>query len=230
MTCPDCGIEIGCRAYKCPLCHKILVNDSNIDDMQMLRLPRYFPPLSKAPAFATALFDKIYLVISICIAITMLITFILLESFRFFWVTLAGLLYLYFLIRYTIRGTNHLTQKVVFQTLLLTAISFTLPTAFTSPLVIYEYILPAIYLTSIIILGIFTLIHFKMMSRHLINLVFVALLGIFPFVINIVTDSTARPNLIFSSVTGTLAVTIIILSLIFSSKQIISQLKRIFHV
>ncbi|MDR0751231.1 MAG: DUF6320 domain-containing protein [Christensenellaceae bacterium] len=228
MICPKCGIEIGCRAVKCPLCHAQLSDIEN-SNVELLRLPRYFSPLNKAPAFATALFDRIYLAIAASIAITMFITFIVLKSFRFFWVTLAGLVYLYFLIRYTIRGTNHLTQKVVFQTLLLTAISFTLPPAFTSPLFIYEYILPAIYLASIILLGIFTLSHWKMMSRHLINLVFVAFLGIFPFIINILSDSKA-PNLIFSIVTGTLAVSIILISLISSSKKIVSQLKRIFHV
>ncbi|MDR2267724.1 MAG: DUF6320 domain-containing protein [Christensenellaceae bacterium] len=226
MQCPECKIEIGCRTRVCPLCHASLEEEYNNSP----RLPRYFPQRGRIPLLGTSLFDRVYLIIAITIAAVMLTVFLLIGMFRFFWVTLAALLYLYFLIRNTIKGTDHFTHKVVLQTIVLTCISFTLPPAFTRPLVIYEYILPALYLVAIIMLGIFTLANYKMFSRHLINLVFVAILGLFPLIIIMLSSSEGRPNFIFAMVTASLAAMIIIIALASSSKRIVSELKRLFHV
>ncbi|MDR3186384.1 MAG: DUF6320 domain-containing protein [Christensenellaceae bacterium] len=230
MKCPVCNTEIACRAIVCPLCHASLDDGSGIIDEARI-LPRFFPPRGKMPALATTLFDRVYLLIATIFAVSALTVFIYVNMLRFFFVVLAGLFYIYLLVRNTIIGTNHFTQKVVIQTVALTVIAFTLPPAFTQPLVIYEYILPIIYLISIILIGVFVLANFKLFPHHLINLIFVAILGIYPFVtILLSTNSNKVANIIIAAITATIAAMIILLSLIFSSKRILSELKRIFHV
>lgn len=231
MRCSHCNITIGGRTPVCPLCHAPFSRE-NGSLSEALRLPRAFAKRSKSPFLGTLLFDKVYMIVALNIALISFVTeFIVLGFPKFSWVILAGLFYLYFLIRSTLQDTNYFSQKVLGQAILLSILSIALQGIIPAPFFVYEYILPSIYMVSMVMIAIYILVRLKSPRKYLFHLISVALLAFLPFAVVFSERALEHtPNYIMAVITAVFGGVIILTTVSLSAKKIVSEIKRIFHI
>lgn len=227
VKCPYCEVSISTRTEVCPLCHKNLI-EAGVAKEEIKKTPLDFPKRGKLPALSGTLFDKVYLlcalaVVLVCIAVELIVF----NKIFISWLLLSIIGYFYLFLRITIRRADFFPQKVLFQAILLSIVAISTRRVIPEPETIFEIILPFIFLVSMIIIGIFFLIHYKKPSRYLINLITIALLGFLPFAIDFALDIHAHP---LSIATASLGAIIVVMLFVFYAKVIISELKRNFHV
>ncbi len=227
VKCPYCKVSISTRTEVCPLCHKNLI-EAGVSKDEIKKTPLDFPRRGKLPALSGTLFDKVYLLCALAVVLVAIaVELIVLEKIFISWLLLSIIGYFYIFLRITIRKANFFPQKVLVQAILLSVVAISTRRIIPNPEVIFESVLPFIYLVSMIIIGIFFLIHYKKPSRYLLNLITIALLGFLPFLIDFALDIHAHP---LSIATASLGAIILIMLFIFYAKIIISELKRSFHV
>ena len=227
VKCPYCKVSISTRTEVCPLCHKNLI-EAGVSKDEIKKTPLDFPRRGKLPALSGTLFDKVYLLCALAVVLVAIaVELIVLEKIFISWLLLSIIGYFYIFLRITIRKANFFPQKVLVQAILLSVVAISTRRVIPNPEVIFESVLPFIYLVSMIIIGIFFLIHYKKPSRYLLNLITIALLGFLPFLIDFALDIHAHP---LSIATASLGAIILIMLFIFYAKIIISELKRSFHV
>ena len=227
VKCPYCKVSISTRTEVCPLCHKNLI-EAGVSKDEIKKTPLDFPRRGKLPALSGTLFDKVYLLCALAVVLVAIaVELIVLEKIFISWLLLSIIGYFYIFLRITIRKANFFPQKVLVQAILLSVVAVSTRRIIPNPEVIFESVLPFIYLVSMIIIGIFFLIHYKKPSRYLLNLITIALLGFLPFLIDFALDIHAHP---LSIATASLGAIILIMLFIFYAKIIISELKRSFHV
>jgi predicted exporter len=92
---------------------------------------------------------------------------------------------------------------------------------------LYAYALPAVYLVSQGIVGIYILANRKKSTRYLVPLMTMGILGIIPYIIAVFK----KLEVLWPSLSvGALSATIILLTVIVEHKAIGQELKRIFHI
>ena len=228
LKCPYCRVEISTRTEFCPLCHAKLTDVGNTG-ADMKRTEVAYPKRGKLPFLSGNLFDKIYLLFWL----TFTAVFVLTESLisgkpRICWVVSSLLIYLYLLLRVTLRGGSYFPQKITAHAILLSIVVSTFSGVISEPIVIFEFVLPAVYLASLLAISVFIAINYKHPDRYLLNIISIGLLSVLPFLIVMVTDRHANP--IMSAVTLALGITAIAVTCIFKARHIINELKRKFHV
>lgn len=227
IKCPYCKVSISTRTEICPLCQKNLI-EAGVSKEEIKRTPLDFPKRGKLPALSTTLFDKVYLLCALSLFLVSLsVELIVFKKIVASWFLLSLVAYFYLFLRVTIKRANLFPQKVLFQAILLSVVAICARRILPEPDVIFEIILPVIYLISMIIMGIFFIINYKKPSRYLLNLITIACLGFLPLGVDLIEDVQAHPLSIATASLG--AITIIVL-FIFYTKIIISELKRNFHV
>ncbi|MFA5448896.1 MAG: DUF6320 domain-containing protein [Clostridia bacterium] len=231
MRCSHCNISIGCRTPVCPLCHAPFSRE-NGSLATAIRLPRAFPARSKSPLFGTLLFDKIYAIVALNITlIAFAAELIILGYPKISWVVVAGLFYLYFLIRSTLQDTKYFSQKVLGQAIFLSVLAIALQEVISAPFFIYEYILPSIYMVSMVMIAIYILIRLKSPRKYLFHLISVALLAFLPFAVVLAERADGHSaNYIMAVVTAVFGAVIILTTVSLSAQRIVSEIKRIFHI
>ncbi len=227
IKCPYCKVSIATRTNECPLCHKNLI-EAGVSKEEIKKTPLDFPRMGKLPALSGTLFDKVYLLCSLnLVFISVAVELIFFKHIRVSWLMLSILAYFYLFLRVTIKKANLFPQKVLFQAILLSVVVICTRRILPEPNIIFEFILPIIYLLSMIIMGIFFLVNYKKPSRYLLNLITIAALGLLPFGVDLIEDVKAHP---MSITTAALGATMILTLFAFYAKIIVSELKRNFHV
>lgn len=227
MTCPNCGVTIGCKTDICPLCHTDLLAAGG-DPTELKRIERAYPTVKKFPLARGLVFELVYIILALVASIVALsVEWVLAGKIRFSFILMAVLLYLYVLFRYTIKNDKYFTQKVALQALVLSVVVFSVRGALPDATIILNWVLPVLYLVSMLLVAVYILIHIKAPRRHLINLLSLALLGFLPFALGFALKE--GPS-VLSMTTAGIGGVVIICSLVFSFRKVISELKRIFHV
>lgn len=227
IRCPYCQVDIATRTEVCPLCHKSLT-EAGVAKEEIKKTPLDFPKKAHLPWLAGTLFDKVYLLVALNLAVVLIVAELLVMGKIYFsWFILSLVAYFYVFLRFTLRQDNFFPQKVVGQAVILSIVALSTRRFLPEPEIIFELMLPIIYLISLIIIGIFLIINYKNPSRYLLNVITIALLGLLPFTADMLEDATAHPLAIATAVLA--GVTLITL-IIFYARVIISELKRNFHV
>lgn len=226
MKCPHCKVDIACRTSVCPLCHVPFNNiEGKLDEAQ--KLPRAFPPKGRAPLFSTTIFDKIYLAIALYLAmLSLVIEYIVTAKIESSLIAIAALFYIYFSIRFTIQNTGYFSQKVVAQTVVLSVVAVLSRNVIPRPLFVFEFLLPGLYITAMLVILVFIIIKHKYPQKYLLNLLSIALLGMMPYIILCFTDTEYKLLSVLNAVFGGV---VFLATLIFSSKKIKQELIRLFH-
>lgn len=226
MKCPHCKVDIACRTKVCPLCHVPFNNvEGKLDAAQ--KLPRAFPQKGRAPLLSTTIFDKLYIWITLCLSILALsIEYIITDRISGSSLVIAALVYVYLSIRFTIQNYGYFSQKVLAQTIMLTFVAIAGRGVLPKPVFIYEYVLPILYMASMLIISVYIFIKHKYPQKYLLNLISIALLAMLPMMVLIFTDSSYKMLAILAAALGG---TIIVLTLTLSSKKIKQELIRLFH-
>ena len=227
LKCPYCKVSISTRTDKCPLCHKSLIESGNTKE-EIKKTPYDFPQRGKISALSGSLFDKVYIICALnLILVSFAVELIAFRHVEVSWLVLSLVAYFYLFLRVTIKKADFFPQKVLFQAILLSIVAITTKGLLLEPEIIFEIILPAIYLISMIITGVFFLVNYKKPSKYLLNLITIAALGFLPFGIDIIEDVQAHP---MSILTASFGAAILITLFAFYAKIIVSELKRNFHV
>ncbi|MBO5776599.1 MAG: hypothetical protein J6V83_04695 [Clostridia bacterium] len=227
IRCPYCQVDIATRTNVCPLCHKSLT-EAGVTIEEIKKTPLDFPKKAKLTWLAGSLFDKVYLLVALNLAVVLIIAELLVMGKIYFsWFILSLVAYFYVFLRVTLRHDNFFPQKVVGQAIILSIVALSTKRILPEPQIIFELMLPIIYLVSLIIIGIFFIINYKNPSRYLLNVITIALLGLLPFTLDMIEDASAHPlAIITASLAGVTLVTLVI----FYARVILSELKRNFHV
>ena len=227
IKCPYCKVSIATRTEECPLCHKNLI-EAGVSKEEIKKTPLDFPRRGKLPALSGTLFDKVYLLCALnVVLVSFAVELIAFRHIKLSWLILSLIAYFYLFLRVTIRKANLFPQKVLFQAILLSVVVICTRRILPEPDAIFEFILPTIYLLSMIIMGIFFIVNYKKPSRYLLNLITIAALGFLPFGVDLIEDVHAHP---MSITTAALGAAMIITLFAFYAKIIVSELKRNFHV
>ncbi len=226
IYCPYCKVKISTKTNVCPLCHTDLIAAGvSVDEIK--RTETAFPKRAKLPPLSTNLFDKIYLLVAINVAIVAIfVEAMSTKHVRIAWIISALLLYFYLFLRVTLRSDDYFPQKVTGQAILLSVVVFSTRAVLPEPRIIFEYILPTIYLVSMIIIGIYMFINYKKPNKFLLNLISIALLSVLPYIIVKIAHTKAE---LFALITASIGGVICVTSVIIYAKPLIAELKRKFH-
>lgn len=228
LRCPYCKITISTRTDVCPLCHVRLTDVGNSKE-DVKRTPRAYPQRAKLPPLSGTLFDKVYLFAWLSLSLAMIIVeAIVTRHVRFSWISVTFLLYLYLLFRILLRGSEYFPQKVTVHALILTVVIYSLRSVLPEPEIIAEFLLPILYLVSTIAIAVFLIVNYKRPNRYLLNVLTVSLMCVIPFLALVILDD--YKNFALSLATMILGLAVVIGTLIFKAKTILSELKRKFHL
>jgi len=227
MICKHCNVDIKCKTHQCPLCHNPLDTDEQ-NLLEYKKSIRAFPKRKRKRPPNSAKFDLMYFFIALGLS---LVSFIvnLIVSPRLLWslVVIASLFYLYFLVRNTILSPKKICGKIIGQALVLTLLIIAIEIMLQGRFNLYAYVLPAVYLVSQAIVGIFIAASRKNNIRYLVPLMTMGVLGIIPFIIAI----NEGIEVLWPSLSvGAISVAIILITVILEYKAIGQELKRIFHI
>lgn len=227
MRCEKCDIEISGKTSVCPLCHDRL-DTSEQAKIDIQKTERAFPERSKNRPKATTPFNKLYFIIFFNIMVISITTNAIVTP-KVYWtlIVLAFLFYLYFFIRYTIMSYRHFNTKIFTQAVALTVILITIQQVMGKNLWIYEYILPAIVFVSTVMIGAYILINIENARQYIFSLFLVAILGLLPIMIVVITQ---RPIIWPSIVVAATSGSIILTTIIIAHKMLWKEFKRIFHI
>ena len=226
MKCDACNVHIACRTTVCPLCRRKLC-EANSPEYVFAK--RAFPLPPKTYFLNTSLFDVLYVTVALFLSLVAFVAEIAASRrVAYAYIVVAFLFYLYFLIRGTIQNTNFFTQKVLAQALALTAIAFSLSAVLPRPQAVFEYVLPSIYLASILAQSVYIFTRIRKARKHLMNLLSVALLAFFPFAV--VMISPQMSNVVLNIVTASVGGLTLLGAVTLSSKKILQELKKVFDI
>lgn len=228
LRCPYCNVNISTRTEVCPLCHTRLTDVGNSKE-DIKRTARAYPPRGDLPPLSGNLFDKIYIYSWLCLSASFLISeLVITHAARYSWIAISALLYFYVLFRLFIRSGEYFPQKVTAHAIVLTIVIYTLRSVLPKPVIILEYILPVIYLVSTIAIAVFLIVNFRRPNRYLLNIITVALMCSIPFLVLVILDEYG--NFWLSLATMVIGLAVIIGTVAFKAKTILSELKRKFHL
>jgi hypothetical protein len=227
MICKHCNVDIKCKTLVCPLCHNPLGTDEQTV-LEYKMSTRAFPVRKRKRPRNSTKFDLIYFYIAIGLSVASLIANLILTP-KILWsfVVVASLIYFYFLVRNTILSPQRICGKVMGQALVLTVLIVAVEIMLSGRFNLYAYALPAVYLVSQGIVGIYILANRKKSTRYLVPLMTMGILGIIPYIIAVFK----KLEVLWPSLSvGALSATIILLTVIVEHKAIGQELKRIFHI
>jgi hypothetical protein len=217
MYCDECKIKIDGKTSVCPLCHKKIVNDQE----------KYAFPIPAPKAKARSFFLLIYSLISIAIIITSLAINII-NSEKILWsiIVITALVYIFLAIRYTIIAQSHFRQRLLGQTVFLTIVFYVVKLVIGGNDWIFTLCLPALYITSIIMLSTHLLKFTRYAKKNVIICYIIGILGLIPVITVYFFQLPLKAPAIVASSMGILMA--LIISFTFR-KDIIGEVKKFFQ-
>ncbi len=232
MKCVHCGVTIAGRSDVCPLCHAVLATTAE-EKTAIRALPKAFPKRGKVSILETNLFDKIYFLIAVILSMVSVITeLVVLQKLQYSYLVVISHIYLYFCVRSTLHNNNHFNQKLTAQTVFISVILVTVQGTFeiASPVLIYEYALPVLYIISMLASAVNLMVNIKKPRIHLITMLTTAFLAIVPaIIVNAIVGQPIQKNLL-PLVIAIVGGVVIVLSVVLWAKKIFAEVQRIFHI
>lgn len=218
MYCEECKVKIEGKTSVCPLCHKPVVNDTEKTAF----------PVPAPKRRVNSYFAFIY-AIAFIVVIIPLIAINVYYNKDFMWsiMVLAVLVYIFFLVRYTILTQSHFRQRLIGQTAILTFVFFVVRIVTgTNDWIVIAW-LPALYITSDLILASHLVKYSRYAKKNVIATYILGLLGVIPTISAYIFDLPVKiPSYVAS---GFGLILIAVMSIVFR-KNIISEVKKFFHI
>lgn len=226
MRCGKCNVEIVCKTDICPLCGEN-INTSESAAQEICVVERAYPKYTKSRAPASSPFSKIYLItlaniIIVCAVINAVFT----PAIYWAAAVAAALIYLYTFIKTSLMKSSRFNARIAANAAALFLFFFIVQQAVSAGMWIYEYIYPSVAFVSMAVLAFYILLNIKVAGRFVSTLALVALMSLLPMCVVFAIDSKVLWPALTVAVLG---LSIIITSLFLGGKQIIDDLKRIFH-
>ncbi|MDR3185441.1 MAG: DUF6320 domain-containing protein [Christensenellaceae bacterium] len=229
MLCNNCNVNIVFRTDKCPLCGEKLYGSQN-DPNEYKRLERAYPPLPQKSSHFLMPYELVSLIVFLnLMAVSVVLNVFLTPNIAWSALVGIGFLYLYFFIKGTITKSRRFNSRVVANAISLTVFFVAIEQIVKKNLYIYEFVIPAISVGSIIVLTVYIMFNIRVAGHIAISVIAVAVIGVFPFFVAISRGSAAT-MLIPSIVTLTISATTIIITALLTRQVIKEDIKRLFHI
>lgn len=220
--CNNCNVEIISEGEKCPLCHNP-VSDITGEEKPL------FPKRGFVPSDFFFKLDRYFVLVAIlCGIISLLLEWFLTNSqIRYSYIVFAILLDIFFWLRIKFYIQKYTSAQILTQTILLSIIAASTYFALNNKGIIFEYILPIIYLLAFIAMDIYVFINIKKPKKYLVSLLMLSLLSLLPIVLYYIYGGTF---IILAAIVASFGALTIVLILIFGLKRLVWEFKKILHI
>lgn len=227
MKCEKCNVSINFKTNVCPLCHERL-DTTDEAKQEIKKLERAYPLRNLDRPLAFVPFNQIFLIILLNITIICaILNFIFTPDIYWTIVVVAVTIYIYTFTKGTMMKSRRFSARVVGNAIALFIICFIVQGVIHKNLWIYEYLLPIIALSSMVIIAVYILMNLKLAGRFVSSLFSVAILGTVPVIVVVAMDDLILwPSLTVAVIGGC----IIITSLILGGRSILNDIKRLIHM
>lgn len=219
MYCKECNVNIEGYNTKCPLCGQPI----EVQDGATLAFPRP-NPRKKVKSHFIIIYAAFTLAVMIpCLAINLRLDKSVMWSLMIF----AALIYVFFFIRYTVMAQAHFRQRLIGQTIILTAVSFVFYYYVKSSDLIFVVWFPTLYISSYLSLMGHMLRFPKYATKNILAVYLLAILGLIPtFAVLYHGVGVKEPAFLSSAIGAALALCVTVIF----RKAIISEIKKFFHL
>lgn len=219
MYCKHCNVEIEGNARVCPLCHKPLDGD----DLA-------FPIIKKTKRKINVTFGLVYIIIALAVSVVCLAVNFLLPHKLLWSLTVIALLAYFFIVFQTVFSKRNAAVKIFLQILFLVLVAYGLEKLSPDVRWAANYAVPIIILLGGLLLMILSLA-VKKAGPFILNLIFVAILGLLPVIYNLIVKTHVWiPTIICACGSGGMLLFAVLYG-IFSEKGILKEeIKRKFHL
>lgn len=218
MYCNECKVKIEGKTSVCPLCGVKIENSQ-----ENLAFPIPAPKTRVKNNFV-----RIYAIVFFAVIIpSLFLNYKFNNNIMWSYMLLAAMVYVFVLIRYTITAQSHFRQRLIGQTVILTFVFFVVQRATNNFLWILSIWLPALYITSDILMVSHLIRYKKYARKNMISIYILSFLGLIPTITAYIMNLTMKIPSIVASALGVIIAAV--LSIIFR-KNIISEIKKFFHI
>lgn len=220
--CNNCNVEIISEGENCPLCHNP-VSDITGEEKPL------FPKRGFVPSDFFFKLDRYFVLVAIlCGIISLLLEWFLANSqIRYSYIVFAILLDIFFWLRIKFYIQKYTSAQILTQTILLSIIAASTYFALNNKNIIFEYILPIIYLLAFIAMDIYVFINIKKPKKYLVSLLMLSLLSLLPIVLYHIYNGTF---IILAAIVASFGALTIVLILIFDLKRLVWEFRKILHI
>lgn len=228
IHCPNCKHKIRSRAYYCPLCGTSF-EDAGVSKVEIFQTERLFARRTRLSFLAYSIFDTIYLSLLLIISITTILAegFLTNWNIRYSYIPISILTYIYILFRLAVNNPKFFPQKILIQAICLSVIGYFITRAFSVEAIFFMYIAPTIFLVSLITVSAYTYSNYKLPEKHVVSLIFMALLTIVPYILTLVLKIG---NHIYPLIVACLAAASILVAFAVFAKRIWHEIKALFNI
>ncbi|WP_042347926.1 DUF6320 domain-containing protein [Bacillus massiliigorillae] len=223
IKCTYCNIFIDSQHSICPLCTKSLNNDG----VSISKYPSYLKLYQNNQVFT---FKKLYTFLTLTsIILSFTINLLTLHINSQFWsvIVIAGLLYAFFSMKYTLVSQSHIGKKILFQYLSLSAFLFIIDVTIGFDKWSINYVIPLLGIGATILITTFALVKKSLWHYDIGYIIAMLFINICPFLFFIFKLSTISwPSIIcivYSFIT-------VIGMIIFFDRQFTFEIKKRFHL
>lgn len=219
MYCKHCKVKIGCKATKCPLCH---------EPIEVVEEKGQVFPTPKVNKRLHTKFSFIYFLASAFVSLICIVANILTNPY-FMWSIMVTvcLIYVYYLVRFTIISQGHFTARVFGQAIVLTGLFFCVRIFIGGNDWIFITWLPIVYFVSELLLGAYMIMNKEIARKNIITLITLSIMGTIPTIVAYGLNIAVKwPSIVVTS----FSLALIITSIIAGRKIILGELKRYFHL
>ncbi|HHX49379.1 MAG TPA: hypothetical protein GX709_03205 [Clostridiales bacterium] len=216
------------RSDYCPLCG-INFSEHGVSQLTINQTPRLFAKRSSLSFLSYSIFDTIYLSILLALSIPALLTegFLTGWNIRYSYIPISVLVYLYILLRLSLNSAKFFPQRILIQAISLSFISYFIAKATGHTDIVFAYVIPTIFLVSLITVAVYVFINFKLPEKHAASIIFMALTSIVPHILTIIFGVKEK---IYAIVVAGIAVLFILVTALAFAKRLKHEFDALFNI
>lgn len=223
MYCRHCNVKVDCTTDVCPLCGQPL---------EGTRLPGENPdlpsPIGHVKKRRLDIFSKVYIPLAAAIIIACVVANVLTNP-AFMWsiIVMVSLTYVYYCVRFTFIAQGNFIVRVFGQTIALTIVFILMRLTVGGNHWVFITWLPIVYFLNEVMICVYLITTRKVSKSKLSSFFVFAILGVIPVCAAYILDLSVKwPSIAATAV----SVVIMIILIITNHKQILSQIRRYFHI
>lgn len=222
MYCRRCNVTVDCQTDVCPLCGQSLEKRGETTK------PNLPSPKGSVKRQRLDIFSKVYIPLALIVIISCVVANVLTNP-DFMWsiMVIVGLVYVFFCVRFTFIAQGNFNARIFRQVVILTLIFVIVRVTVGGNHWVFITWLPIVYTLSDILLGVYFMFTKKTSRSRLASMFVLAFLGIIPVCAAYILNLEVKWPSIAASAFSALIMLVLIIT---EHKQILSQIKRFFHL
>lgn len=223
MYCRRCNVTVNCTTDVCPLCHQPVDKEKKKTEFSDLPSPKGSVKKQRLDIFSKIYIPVALLAIAICLAVNIATD----PTFMWSIMAMVSLVYVYYCVRFTFIAQGNFIARIFRQTIILTIIFVIVRLTVGGNHWIFITWLPIVYFLGETMIGVYLLMNRKVSRSKLTSLFVLAIFGVIPICAAYVLDLSVKwPSMVATGV----SVAIMTVLFVTCHRQILSQIRRYFHI